>query len=183
MNAQQPKAGAHGQHQAEQLWQQHAAGIVRTLASYESDPQLREDLAQEVFCAIAQSVQRITAAEHPRAYLYRIAHNVAVDHIARQVREKAEPHEPEQLAQLQEQSPEAGAHCPAEQAQQNQQQAALMRAVQALAAPYRQVIVLLLEDLNANEIAEVLQISAGAVRVRINRAKTELRTLLQHEHG
>lgn len=171
------------QQRAEQLWQQHAAGIGRTLASYEADPQLREDLAQEVFCAIAQSAQRIAAAEHPRAYVYRIAHNVAVDHVARQVREKAEPHEPEQLAQLQEQSPVTGSDCPAEQVQQHQQQAALLRAVQALAAPYRQVIVMLLEDLTANEIAEVLQISAGAVRVRINRAKTELRTLLQHDRG
>lgn len=171
------------QQQAEQLWQQHAAGIVRTLASYESDPHLREDLAQEIFCAIAQSVPRIVAAEFPRAYVYRIAHNVAVDHVARQVREKAEPHEPEQLAQLQEQTLDQANHCLAEQVQQSQQQAALMRAVRALAAPYRQVIVLLLEDLNANEIAEVLQISAGAVRVRINRAKSELRSLLQHEHG
>lgn len=169
------------QHHAEQLWQQYAAGIVRTLASYELDPQLREDLAQEIFCAIAQSVSRILAAENPRAYVYRIAHNVAVDHVARQVRDKAEPHEPEQIAQLQEQSVDAARDCPAEQVHQNQQQAALLRAVQALAAPYRQVILLLLEDFTANEIAEVLQISAGAVRVRINRAKTELRSVLQND--
>lgn len=169
------------QQQAEYLWHQYAAGILRTLTSYELDPQLREDLAQEIFCAIAQSVPRILAAENPRAYVYRIAHNVAVDHVARQVRDKAETHEPQQLAQLQEQSIDAGSHCPAEQVQQNQQQAALMHAVQALAAPYRQVILLLLEDLSAKEIAEVLQVSAGAVRVRINRAKSELRNLLQND--
>ena len=169
------------QQQAEQLWNSHSAGIVRTLASYESDPQLREDLAQEIFCAITQSAQRIVAAENPRAYIYRIAHNVAVDHIARQVKEKAEPYEPEQLTQMQEQSSQSNADCPAQLAQSQQQQQSLLRAVQALAAPYRQVIILLLEDLTANEIADVLQISAGAVRVRINRAKTELRSLLQHE--
>lgn len=167
------------QDHAEQLWQQYAPGIVRTLASYELDSQLREDLAQEIFCAIAQSVERVLAAENPRAYVFRIAHNVAVDHVARQVRDKAETHEPEQLAQLQEQSSDAESDCPAEQVHKNQQQAALARAVQQLAAPYRQVILLLLEDLSANEIADVLQVSAGAVRVRINRAKTELRSVLQ----
>ncbi|MBB3169332.1 RNA polymerase sigma factor [Simiduia aestuariiviva] len=166
------------QEHAEALWHTYSAGIVRTLSGYEADPQLREDLAQEIFCAIAQSATRIMAAQNSRAYVYRIAHNVAVDHIARQVKDQAELHEPEQLAQLQDTASHAIDHCPAEQLQRDQRQQKLLAAIRELDAPYRQVIVLLLEDLNSTEIADVLQISAGAVRVRINRAKAALKERL-----
>ncbi|PTB87402.1 RNA polymerase sigma factor, partial [Pseudidiomarina aestuarii] len=45
----------------------------------------------------------------------------------------------------------------------------------------QQVILLALEDLDAPEIADILQISHGAVRVRLNRAKTELTELMQND--
>ncbi|WP_460997384.1 RNA polymerase sigma factor [Simiduia litorea] len=165
----------------EQLWHTYSAAIMRTLSGYEADQQLREDLAQEIFYAMALSVDRITAADNPRAYVFRIAHNVAVDHIARQVRDKAEPYEPEQLTQLVDGNLQSSDDCPAEQLERNQQQQLLLQAVRALDAPYRQVIMLLLEDLAATEIADILQISAGAVRVRINRAKTELKARLERD--
>ncbi|MDN3639377.1 RNA polymerase sigma factor [Simiduia curdlanivorans] len=165
----------------EQLWLSYSAAIMRTLSGYEADQQLREDLAQEIFCAMLHSVERISSAENPRAYIFRIAHNVAVDHIARQVRDKAESCEPEHLTQLLDDNSQHNDDCPAGQLQRSQQQQLLLNAVRALDPPYRQVIMLLLEDLTATEIADILQISAGAVRVRINRAKTELKARLEGE--
>jgi RNA polymerase sigma-70 factor (ECF subfamily) len=70
--------------------------------------------------------------------------------------------------------------CPTEQLGQQQRQEILLHAVRTLKPPYRQVIVLMLEDFSSQEIAEILQISAGAVRVRINRAKVELKERLNH---
>jgi len=55
-----------------------------------------------------------------------------------------------------------------------------MQAVRQLSAANRQVILLAMEDLDAPEIADILQISHGAVRVRLNRAKTELMELMQN---
>ncbi|HEX6993191.1 MAG TPA: sigma factor [Gammaproteobacteria bacterium] len=71
---------------AEALWSQFGAAISRTLLSYERDAALREDLAQEVFLAALASIDRIEAAANPKAYLFRIAHNVATDHVARESR-------------------------------------------------------------------------------------------------
>lgn len=51
-------------------------------------------------------------------------------------------------------------------------------AVQTMSTPNRQVIVLLLEDFSQQEIADILQLRDSTVRVRINRAKSELRDLL-----
>jgi RNA polymerase sigma-70 factor (ECF subfamily) len=63
---------------------------------------------------------------------------------------------------------------------EQQQSQQLMLAVRKLSAANRQVILLAMEDLDAPEIAEVLQLSQGAVRVRLNRAKTELMEIMHH---
>jgi RNA polymerase sigma-70 factor (ECF subfamily) len=57
----------------------------------------------------------------------------------------------------------------------------LWAAVRRLELPYRQVIALLMEDLTYAEIAEALGIGISNVGVRINRAKTLLRSLLDHD--
>ena len=51
-------------------------------------------------------------------------------------------------------------------------------AIRKLALPYRQVITLVLEDLSYPEIAEALGISTVNVGVRVNRAKQQLKVLL-----
>ena len=56
-----------------------------------------------------------------------------------------------------------------------------MNAVRRLSPANRQVILLAMEDLDAPEIADILQVSHGAVRVRLNRAKIELMELMQHD--
>lgn len=168
--------------QVEQLWHTFSAAIMRALLSYEADPQLREDLAQEVFIALSQSYERILTAANVKAYIFRIVHNVSVDHIARSVRHKADLYSPDEIGELSSVNGNTDNQCPAEELGQQQRQAALLRAVRALKPAYRQVIVLMLEDFSSQEIADILQISSGAVRVRINRAKAELKELLHHEN-
>ena len=60
------------------------------------------------------------------------------------------------------------------QAQEN-----LLRAVRGLPMIYREVIVLLLEGLEYREIAEVVGITESNVGVRLNRARKQLKTLLE----
>ena len=57
----------------------------------------------------------------------------------------------------------------------------LLAAIRRLALPYRQVMTLLLEDLSYEDIAEALSISVVNVGVRVNRAKKQLRELLDHD--
>ena len=71
-----------------ELWQQNQAAISRTLMASEADPAARQDLKQDIYLALHQSAERIQAAEMPRAYLFRIVHNVTVDHIARAKRQQ-----------------------------------------------------------------------------------------------
>lgn len=156
-----------------QLWQQNQGAISRTLLASEADPAARQDLKQDIFLALHQAAGRLQAAEMPRAYLFRIAHNVTVDHIARSQRHKWQPLEEDMQQQMLD-------DCPSEQLGEQQQSQQLMQAVRRLSPANRQVILLAMEDLDAPEIADILQISHGAVRVRLNRAKTELMELMQN---
>jgi RNA polymerase sigma-70 factor (ECF subfamily) len=156
-----------------QLWQQHQGAISRTLLASEADPAARQDLKQDIFLALHQAASRLHAADMPRAYLFRIVHNVTVDHVARAQRHKWQPLEEDIQQQMLD-------DCPSEQLGEQQQSQQLMQAVRRLSPANRQVILLAMEDLDAPEIADILQISHGAVRVRLNRAKTELMELMQN---
>lgn len=157
-----------------QLWQQHQGAISRTLMAYEANAAARQDLIQDVYLALHQSVQRLQAAENPRAYLFRIVHNVIVDHIARAQKHKWQPLDDDIQAQLLD-------DCPSEQLGHSQQSQRLLQAIRRLSAANRQVILLAMEDMEIPEIAEILQINQGAVRVRLTRAKTELMELMRDE--
>lgn len=157
---------------AEALWRQFGPAVLRILLGYERDEHLRQDLAQEAFLAVLDSVDRIQSANSPRAYLFRIVHNVAIDHVARESRRRwveldegmVDPHR----------GPAADAHACGEAAR-------LLRAIQRLRIPYRQVLVLVLEELDHTEIAEILGIPVGTVRVRLLRAREQLKEMLGHE--
>jgi RNA polymerase sigma-70 factor (ECF subfamily) len=158
-----------------QLWQQHQGAIMRTLLAYEVNATARQDLKQDIFLALYQSASRIHTADNPRAYLFRIMHNVIVDHIACATRHKWQPLDDALQDEL-----IADTNLAADLAAQQQQQR-LLTAVRQLSAANRQVMLLAMEDLSAPDIADILQISHGAVRVRLNRAKTELMELMADE--
>jgi len=157
---------------AEALWSRFGAAISRTLLAYERDAYLREDLAQDVFLAVLASIDRIEAATNPKAYLFRIAHNVATDHVARESRRR--------WVELDDGITDPSVD-PQGDAQSAVERERLLEAVRALRLPYRQVVVLVLEGVEQAEIAEILGITEGTVRIRLLRAKALLKELLGHE--
>ena len=68
---------------------------------------------------------------------------------------------------------------PEEQMAIASQQNRLRDAIQRLPLAYRQVVMLMLEDLAHKEIAEVLGISESNVAVRMNRARKALKELME----
>jgi RNA polymerase sigma-70 factor (ECF subfamily) len=159
---------------ADEVIVEYGPALARLSASYERNRALREELLQEILLAIVLALPRLKDPSKLKAFVFRIAHNRAVGHVLQRMREPgAEPDsEPDEIAATapsQEQSLIA-----------NQRSQALLRAIQRLALPYRQVITLVLEDLTYPEIAEVLGISVVNVGVRVNRAKRELKGLFDH---
>lgn len=152
---------------------QLAPALARVVASYERDRTLRDDLLQEVFVAVMTALPRLAQPNKLKPFVFRIAHNRCLTHVAKQMRERKSQQPLEDLAS--EELTQEQSLMDAERSGQ------LLAAVRRLALPYRQVVTLLLEDLSYDDIAEVLGISVANVGIRVNRAKQQLKVMLNHE--
>ena len=151
---------------------EHGQGLRRVAGAYEADRMLQDDLFQEILIAIHQALPALRQKERLAPYIYRIAHNRAVSHVARAVgRRRGEADVAAMEADAEQASPEA-------EFMESERADRLSAAIRRLPLPYRQVVTLYLEDMPYAEIAETLDISLSNVGVRINRAKQMLKELL-----
>ena len=150
---------------------QFGAAIERIARGYEADPELRRDLVQDIHAELWKSFGYFEDQCSERSWLYRIAHNVAVSHLIRRRRISAE-----KLMSLDEVAEFAGPteSDPESEAGARRLVERLLAMIHRLKPADRQVMLLYLDDLSADEIAEVTGLSPGAVAVRIHRAKAVL---------
>jgi RNA polymerase sigma factor (sigma-70 family) len=152
---------------------QFAPALARVVASYERDRALQEELLQEVLMAILSSLPRLAHADKLKPFVFRIAHNRCLSHVAKRMRERAHQESLDDLA--------AEATTQEQALIEQERGARLLEAVRRLTLPYRQVMTLILEDMSYDEIAETLGITVANVGIRVNRAKQQLKVLLGHE--
>lgn len=158
---------------AEQVIARFAPALARVAASYERNRALREELLQEICLAIVSALPRLRDEAKLKSFVFRVAHNRAVSHVARRVREPSAGADVDALAS--DEPSQEQALIAAERS------AVLLEAVRRLKLPYRQVITLVLEELTYEEIAEALGLSVSNVGVRVTRAKQQLKELLDHD--
>lgn len=145
-------------------------GAVERLArAYEADADARGDLVQDIHVALWRSLAGFDGRCSLRTWVYRVAHNTAASHVARRRRGRAE-----RLASLEELERVADADDPESAVGERRALERLMRLVQALQPPDRQVVLLYLEDLDAAAIGEITGLSSGAVATKIHRLKALL---------
>lgn len=149
----------------------HGPSLRRLAGSYVRDRGEREDLFQEIVIAIWRALPRFRGECSERTFLFRIAHNRCLTHVAR--RRPAAPFDGHE-ADAQDPQPTIEV-----QLADEQQRERLSSAVRALPIGYRQVVTLMLEGLPYREIAQVLGISESNVGVRLNRARQLLKERLE----
>ena len=150
----------------EEIVEQFGPALWRLAGSFEFDSALREDLVQDMLVAVWQALPRLKDQSSLKAYVFRIARNRAISHVARQAgRPKA--------AEWND-SREVDPACPYQQAEAGERQRRLFAAVRSLPLNQREAVSLFLEGLSHAEIAEVLEISENNAAVRINRARARL---------
>jgi len=145
--------------------------ISRIAMTYEADPGLREDLVQHILLAVWQALPSFRGDASLKTFIARIAQNRSISYVARQVRQPPTAEIPEKL--------EADQNNPEEQAMQANEREVLISATRELPMPQRQVISLVLEGFTYPEIAEMLEIAPNALALRLSRAKTALKTILE----
>jgi RNA polymerase sigma-70 factor (ECF subfamily) len=164
----------------EELVRRYQRPIVAYVYRMVGDYDAALDLAQEVFIKVYNSLGRYRPEFKFSTWIYRIAHNAAIDHLRRQGASRTEEMEVEGAEGTTFEKPLASkAPTPEQETERGERRAEIEEVVAQLSPAYRELIVLRhSHDLSYDEIAEVTSLPLGTVKNRIFRAREAMRELL-----
>lgn len=145
----------------------HAPAIARLAHAVERNPDRARDLEQDIHLALWRSLSGFAGRSALSTFVYRVAHNVAASHVARDAR-GAKGVALEDIADL------PAADDPEGTAGTAQLLARIHALIAALRQPDRSVMLLHLEGLDAAAIGAVTGLSANHVAVKLHRIRTML---------
>ena len=151
-----------------------AAYVYRMVGDYDA----ALDLTQEVFIKVYNSLARYRSEFKFSTWIYKIAHNAAIDHLRRHaVREQALTASVD--GERREVTIESRRLTPEQESEYKERRSEIESVVQLLQPSYRELIVLRhSHDLSYDEIAEVTGLPLGTVKNRLFRAREAMRDLL-----
>lgn len=148
----------------------HLPMIRRIAAAHESNASAREDVVQDILCAVWRALPSFRGEGSLRGFIARVAANRAVTHVQRALKA---PDSAELTRDLVAPGPGPEAHAIAFDEKER-----LAAALRALPIGLREPALLALEGLTQQEIASALGITTNAVAIRMTRAKSQLRKLV-----
>ncbi len=148
-----------------------AAYVYRMVGNYES----ALDLTQEIFIKVYNSLSRYRSEFKFSTWIYKIAHNAAVDHLRR-----SSTREQSLVAGTESDSYdlpiESASLTPEQESERKERRGEIESVVRALPANYRELIILRhSQDLSYEEIVEVTGLPLGTVKNRLFRAREMMR--------
>lgn len=153
----------------------HQAGVAHLVSRFCNDPDLREDLVQEVFVKAYLNLGTLRNGSVFRGWLHRIASNTCIDWLRRQKAEAGV------VAGLEESLPDERdlGRLEAREARRR-----LEEALTVLRPADRTLMVLLgLEEKSVEEVAALTGLTRVNVKVRAFRARKKLKAFLEKDHG
>ena len=153
------------------LFDRYQSPLFNFYCKLTGDRSLSEDLVQDVFYRILKYRKSYQSGMTFKSWMYQIARNARLDHAKRQ-------------------KPDAGleadsasrvlAFSAGDPVQREQEVELLHRALMKLPEEKREVLLLSrFQDLKYEEIAQMLEVEVGAVKVRVHRALIELREIFR----
>jgi RNA polymerase sigma-70 factor (ECF subfamily) len=149
-----------------------AAYVYRMVGDYDA----ALDLTQEVFIKVYASLSRYRPEFKFSTWIYKIAHNAAIDHLRRHATREAVANSDDNRAEA---TVESRRLSPEQESERSERCSEIEEVVQLLPAPYRELILLRhAQDLSYEEIAEVTGLPLGTVKNRLFRAREAMRAHL-----
>lgn len=152
------------------LFEAHQAPMFRLAYRFVRNADEAADLTQDIFLRVFERIGTFRCECAFSTWLYRLATNVCLNHIRR-------PRESTSYAQME---PRAARDDPAKEAVLGEMTEQVVTAVDLLPDSLRAAFILVvMEDFTYREAADALTVSVEAVRMRVSRARRELRTTLK----
>ena len=152
--------------------------VYSLIARMVQDPATAEDLAQEAFVKAYRSLRTYDASRKLSSWLFKIAHNTAIDHLRKSTPETVSLEAPQEddgrggLAAVLADSSREG---PAAAAERRDLARSLERAISRLRPEYREAVVLFyVEGASYQEICATTGLPLGTVKTNLHRARKEL---------
>src|SRR3954468_6591290 len=156
----------------EELVDRHRPVVVRVAARIVGSDDA-EDVSQDAFLRAFHRLDRFRGDAPFRAWLLRITHNAALDHLARR---RPEPVDPQAF----DASEPSASRPPAERLELRERIERLERKLHGLSAQHRTVLVLRdAEGMSYEEIADITDSPLGSVKGRLHRARREFAEMLR----
>ncbi len=147
--------------------------VYRMLNNYDASL----DVTQEVFIKVYNSLERYSSEYKFSTWLYRIAHNAAIDYMRRNSvnQQSLETENADGTYQLQIESPQPN---PEQERERSEWRKEIETVVKCLPQVYRELILLRhAQDLSYDEIAEITNLPLGTVKNRLFRAREMMREI------
>jgi RNA polymerase sigma factor (sigma-70 family) len=152
------------------LFERHHVRLYNFLLRLTGNPNISEDLVQEVFCRILKYRATYKGTSTFALWMYQIARNTHIDHLRKQ----------KEALPLDEQWDEAPSRelNPVEQSERDEDIALVREALSRLPLRKREILILSrFQDLKYREIAELLDCHIGTVKAHVHRAIKDLRRI------
>lgn len=155
-------------------YDEYADAIFRHCALRLGDREIGKELMQDTFLRAWESIEKGTEVLQIRAFLYKIANNLIIDHARRKklrYEESLETLHEEKGFDIPDREPG-----PARVMEGN----LILSMLQRLEEPYRSAVIMrYVDDLPPQNMAELLNVSPNVISVRIHRGLKQLSTLLR----
>lgn len=156
----------------ESVYMQYRAMVLQLCRGFmKGDQELANDLTQDVFINIWNSLVAYRGEASYKTWIYRITVNTCLQYF------RKEKHRAKILIEeaIRQQADE-----PNQTVHDNEQR--LYKAIGHLEKIDRLIIMMVLEELEYDEIAKIVGVSAINLRVKIHRIKQRIKTILNHEY-
>jgi len=143
----------------------YGAALDRLAKGYESDPDLRQDLLQQVHVALWRSFAAYDGRCSLRTWVYRVAHNIAASHVLRSRRASS------RWVSLDNLETEPGFRDGQADADRAHSLSKLLNLISGLKPQDRQTFLLYLEGETSESIAEITGLSTANVSTKLHRIR------------
>ncbi len=154
------------------LINKHQGIIHKVCGMYCHDRDDKKDLFQEVILQLWKSFDSFRGESKVTTWIYRVALNTAISAFRKESKKPGQT----DILELKIQIPED-----TEFQEKNEQFQLLYKAIKQLSEIERAIIMLYLDDHPYEEIAQMIGITANNARVRMNRIREKLRTMIKIE--